>query len=146
MNQPTNMTPYEICLNHSRADRNIRLLAAKVLEKYGITMMEWLLLATVYEGDAKKGKSMTELARALDVTLPQITALTSGLTASKLVRQRISAADRRSRRLMGTPQSRDIMDNIEKDLNKAMKEWLSDIPAGDLVAYQRVITALANKK
>lgn len=141
----TEITMYDACLTHSRADRSLRMLVSRQLEKFDVTMMEWLLMGVVCNGP-KRGVTMTDAATTLDVTLPQVTALTAGLTKAKLLRQKISSQDRRSRRLVCTNAGKQLLDETEQAANEALNEWLSDIPAAQLDAYLETIKTLANRK
>jgi len=142
MSEINDMTIYEICLLHSRADRALRLVVARELESHDITMMQWLLLATTAQGPSA-GTRMTELAEALDVTMPQITALMNDLAKQNLVKQKINAADRRSRRLIVTKQGKDLLSNITAALDTAIKEWLRAVPENQLNSYLATVRQLA---
>jgi DNA-binding MarR family transcriptional regulator len=139
------ITMYEACLLHSRADRTLRLIVAKQLEQYNITMMEWLLLGSVQNGP-KEGVTMSSVAATLDVTLPQVTALTTGLTKNKLVKQKISRQDRRSRRLTMTPAGKKLLSAVEEEARKVLRNWVADIPRDQLMTYLKTEEILANRK
>lgn len=136
---------YHTCLLHSRADRALRLVVTRELHQFKLTMMEWLLLATVCHGPPE-GMTMTAIAQTLDVTLPQVTALTASLTRQRLVRQKIGSRDRRSRRLICSRLGQRLISEIKDTLDTAMQTWLADIPADQLVAYQQTVEQLANRK
>ncbi len=91
---------YQACLLHSKAERVLKTLVSGVLEEWDITRMEWLLLATV-NSPAKKpdGHTMGEIADLLDIRLSQLTALASRLQASALLSQTVSPQDRRTKYL-----------------------------------------------
>lgn len=137
------MTMYEACLMHSRADRALRLVVANALEEFNITMMQWLLLATVQKGPAT-GMRMKELAEALDVTMPQITALMNDLTKMKLAKQKINSSDRRSRRLSTTPLGKQHLQKIDKTINSVLKDWLEEVPTQDMNSYLATVKRLAS--
>lgn len=139
------ITMYEACLLHSRADRTLRLIVSRQLERFNITMMEWLLLGSVRRGD-KEGITMTTAATTLDVTLPQVTALTNGLTKQKYVKQKISRQDRRSRRLTMTTTGNKLLDSIETEARQALREWVQDIPREKLMTYLDIEAILASRK
>jgi DNA-binding MarR family transcriptional regulator len=118
---------------------------SRQLESFNVTMMEWLLMGVVCQGP-KQGMTMTDAATTLDVTLPQVTALTAGLTKAKLLKQKVSRQDRRSRRLICTTTGKQLLEETEQAANAALREWLSDIPDEQLEAYLKTIEILANKK
>jgi DNA-binding MarR family transcriptional regulator len=136
---------YEVCLFHSRADRALRLVVSRRLEQFNVTMMEWLLMGVV-AGAPKEGMTMSAVAAALDVTLPQVTALTASLTKLKLLKQKISRQDRRSRRLGITAAGKKLLTDIEEEVNKAMLEWVADIPEDQLEVYLKTVELLANRR
>lgn len=139
------ITMYEACLLHSRADRTLRLIVAKQLEQYHITMMEWLLLGSVQQGP-KEGVTMSSVAATLDVTLPQVTALTTRLSKNKFVKQKISRQDRRSRRLTMTPLGKKLLESVEDEARKVLRDWVADIPTDQLLSYLKTEEILASRK
>jgi DNA-binding MarR family transcriptional regulator len=89
---------------------------------------------------------MSAVAAALDVTLPQVTALTASLTKAKLLKQKVSRKDRRSRKLVVTATGKKLLDEIEVAADKGMKEWLADIPEEQLNTYFETVKILADRK
>lgn len=142
MSKLDTLTIFEIGLLHSKADRAFRLTIAGQLEPYGITMMQWLLLATVSRGP-DTGTKMSDLAAALSVTMPQITALMNDLTKMKLVKQKINQSDRRSRRLIATPQGNKLVEKLEPEVDKGMKTWFKTVGGTELDGYISTLTQLA---
>ncbi len=138
-------TMYQVCLFHSRADRALRLVVSRRLEQFNVTMMEWLLMGEVQTGP-KEGMTMSAVAAALDVTLPQVTALTASLTKLKILKQRISRQDRRSRRLVATATGKKLLAEIEKEVNEAMRGWVADVPGDQMETYLQTVELLANRK
>lgn len=104
------MNMYEICLLHARSDRVLRSAIADQLEAAHITMMEWLLLGVVAKG-SDKGSSMSDIAKSLCVTLPQVTALVNKLLPLKLVNQKSASSDRRSRLVSLTAKGQMVFDD-----------------------------------
>jgi DNA-binding MarR family transcriptional regulator len=134
MDDGDRLTMYETCLYHSRTDRALRAVVGRCLEKYHVTMMEWLLLGLVGSGPAE-GWNMSALARLLEVTMPQVTALTSHLLEQKLVKQKAAKQDRRNRYVLITGRGKTLLENIEDDIKVAMRQWLVSIPEEQLRAY-----------
>lgn len=142
MNKLDEITMYELALLHSRADRALRFVIASALDQYGITMMQWLLLATVQNGP-KNGMRMSELASTLDVTMPQITALMNDVVKLKLAKQKINNSDRRSRQLMITSQGTQQLKQIEVTIDKTLRSWLNNIDNDELGTYIATVRRLA---
>lgn len=135
---------YEACLLHARADRALRTVVANELDRYKVTMMEWLLLGVVV-GGPDKGLSMSAIAKSLDVTLPQVTALVTNLVEIKLVKQKTQAHDRRSRHVVATTKGKLLLTDMEEAIGVMMRDWLSDIPRDDLRIYLRTVKSLATR-
>lgn len=133
---------YQACLMHARADRALRLVVGKHLEEFDLTMMEWLLLATVCAAP-REGMTMSAVAHALDVTLPQVTALANSLVRTKLLKQKINTKDRRSRYLQVTLAGKRLIGRVEEAVNESMKQWLEGIPREQLEIYMKTIEKLA---
>lgn len=105
-------------------------------------MMQWLLLATVSRGP-DTGTKMSDLAGSLSVTMPQITALMNDLTKLKLVKQKINQTDRRSRRLIITPQGKKLLEQLEPEVEKGMKAWLKTVSGDALDGYVTTLLKLS---
>jgi MarR family transcriptional regulator, transcriptional regulator for hemolysin len=137
-------TMYETCLLHARADRALRTVVAKQLEGFKVTMMEWLLLGVVH-GGPEKGLSMSSIAEALDVTLPQVTALVTNLVKMRLVKQKTQAHDRRSRHVVVTNRGNIMLADMEEAISAVMRIWLEGIPRDQLQRYFDTVRLLANR-
>ncbi len=134
------MKLYETCLAHARADRALRTFIASELEQHEITLMEWLMLSVVCNAP-KEGLSMSTVARALDVTLPQVTALANKLLAQKYIEQIIQVHDRRARHVFPTASGKRVWQEVEKSLSKNIEQWLyvdAKLSRDDVEQYVRV--------
>lgn len=138
------MNMYDICLLHARSDRALRAAIATKLEASRITMMEWLLLGIIADGP-EKGCNMSEIARALHVTLPQVTALVNKLMPLKLVKQKSASTDRRSRLVSLTSKGRLVYEDSRAVLGDAQSKLLP-FSAADMEIYLKVLTALSEQE
>ena len=107
-------------------------------------MMEWLVLGVI-NGSSSKGRSMSEIAQILHVTLPQVTALVNKLLPLKLVRQKSATTDRRSRIVSLTSKGELVFAEAGSILNNAQKELFNSASEADLKAYITTLTALSEK-
>jgi len=138
------LTMYDACLLHSRADRVLRGLVANHLEKFTLTRMDWLVLATAgHQAKSEKGHTMTELSELLDIRLSQLTALVSKLQAASLLSQKTARHDRRTRYVSITAKGQGMLDKIEYSMRSAFREWLADIPHDQLSVYMATVEQLA---
>ena len=127
-------TMCEAFLYLSRADRLLRLAVSGCLEKYKVTMMEWLLLGVVGDGPAE-GQNMSALARQLDLTMPQVTALTSHHLQQKLVKQKAAKHERRNRYVLITGKGRNLLEDVEEDVRTSVYAWLQPIPDDQMANF-----------
>ncbi|MBI3624318.1 MarR family transcriptional regulator [Candidatus Saccharibacteria bacterium] len=135
---------FQICLDLTRADRNLRATIAAALKPLNLNLMQWLLLGVV-ETAGDKGMSISAVARTLGVSQSQITILGHQLTATHLLRQKTQRADRRSRHLWLTIKSRAILDDAEAAVSKALKKSYKSAPTNHLVFYHRVLKTIARR-
>lgn len=135
---------YELCLMHARADRAMRSVVGKPLELHALTMMEWLALGVISNAP-REGFSMSQVAKALDVTLPQVTALVTTLIKIKLIKQRVLPTDRRGRQVIITPKGTRTLIRLEEQIAVVMRTWSEDIPREQLRAYMLTVAQLSAK-
>jgi DNA-binding MarR family transcriptional regulator len=135
---------YELCLMHVRTDRAMRNMIAKQLDTHGLTMMEWLVIGIVSQAP-KEGFSMSQIAQALDVTLPQVTALVNSLTKIGLIKQKVLAVDRRGRQVMITPKGSRLLSRLEQRMAVIMQEWMRKVPSNQLRAYLLTVAQLSSE-
>lgn len=143
---PTSL--YECCIAHARADRSVRMFIAQSLERYDVTLMEWLMLSIVCAAPAE-GHSMTAVARELDVTLPQVTSLANKLLDLRLIEQKIQAHDRRARHVHATAHGKKTLQQIEKSLTYDFANWIYDdvrLTPDDLQQYIATSKRLARER
>ena len=132
----------ELCLTQSRADRAMHSVVTKQLEPFRLTMMEWLVLVVV-SGGSKEGLSMTRIANALDVTLPQVTALVTTLLHQKLVTQKTLETDRRGRQVNVTLRGRRTLAKLESSIAWALNEWSGHVSEERMREYVETVELLS---
>lgn len=119
---------------HAKADRALRGAISKAIQKSSLTMTEWLALAVIAEGP-KDGMRMGEVARILDVTLPQVTSLVTGLLDKKLCKQLVSTDDRRGRQVLVTLKGRRLLVGLEVDTERALEVFSKTVDPEQFQAY-----------
>ena len=105
-------------------------------------MMEWLLLGVV-AGSKSSGLTMSDIAEALHVTLPQVTALVNKLLPLKLIKQKSASNDRRSRVVTITSKGQLTLEEANEALDKAMDEWFGGLSNEQRESYSTVLKRLA---
>lgn len=104
--------------------------------------MEWLLLGVVSQGKST-GLTMSEIAEALHVTLPQVTALVNKLLPLKLIKQKSASTDRRSRVVTITSKGQLTLDDANSTLDKAKDEWFEGLAVEQRDSYAEVLRRFA---
>lgn len=135
-------TMFELCLLQTRAVRNVQVAINQRLETFGITMMEWLFLGVVLTGGAA-GLSMTAVATALDVTLPQVTALNNTLVKQHLIRQKTQRHDRRSRHVIVTAKGKHMLEDIFPLVDTLLDTLREEIGHEHMKKYAEILDELA---
>lgn len=125
-------------------DRSFRTIVGRALEPGSITMMQWLLLSIVCEGPPA-GITMSTAARTLDVTLPQVTALTNELLKDKLIKQKTQSYDRRTRLISATTKGSKVIEQSLDTVDDVVREWFSGVPADKVRAYWEVVEHLNSR-
>lgn len=128
---------------HAKADRALRGVVTKAIEKSSLTMTEWLALAVI-AGGPKDGLRMSEVAQELDVTLPQVTALVTSLIEKKLCKQRVFVEDRRGRQVTASLKGRRLLVGLEVDTSRAIEAFSQTISPEQLEAYTDTIRQFAD--
>lgn len=134
---------YEACLLHSRAERVLKAIVGNHLKKYSLTRMEWIVLSTLNNFGKPKRMSMSELSKILDINLSQTTILIGRLSRQKLVEQRTSTKDKRTKILKITAKGSALIVEVEETMRGAMREWLSDVPRQQLKTYMATLQLLS---
>jgi len=137
------MDVYKLGLLHAKADRAFRGLFSECLRSSNITMMEWLVLGVIINGSSKN-ISMSAIANELNVTLPQITALVNGLLHQKMVKQRFSAKDRRTRLVIVTSKGNMVYSDALKLMVEDSSGWFGNLSEDDINAYIRTMQHFTN--
>lgn len=136
-------TVFELCLWQSRSDRSLRMVVGRELKSKGLTMMEWLLLSCV-DLAGNSGLSMSGIASALDVTLPQVTALITTLVKQRFVRQKTQRSDRRSRHVLITAKGRLTLNDANAKITAIVTKWLDGLSEEQLANYTETLEYLAH--
>lgn len=111
-------------LIHMNSDRAVRTIATHRLRQYGLTLMQWILLGVV-ESCGNKGCTMTAASASLQVTTPQVTALSEGLLELKYISVKADKMDRRTRRMNATRKGKAILEQADREVQNDIRNWLS---------------------
>ena len=136
MNLPTYMTSTV----QAQAYRLLREHVYAVLTQYDLTPSYWSMLGVILE--SRDGVRQVEIARAMHVKAPLITAMTKQMEDRNIVQSVQNQFDARAKLLAITPSGRKFMKQVEIDLNARLKLLLVGLNEADLQAYQKVLTTI----
>lgn len=117
------ITTYQSGVAQAAAHRLINRVVTDYLLSYSLTPMQWFVIGHVYDC-GKSGCRLSDLARALDTTLPYITNTVNLLESKGAVRKVAHAGDSRIKLVSVTPGYRQAVREIEKGLRERMREKL----------------------
>ena len=128
-----------------KSDRALRKLTNKKVRDEGdLTLTEWLLLSMIAAGP-KEGLRMSELAKELGVTLPQVTALLDSLLEKRLVRQKTQRQDRRNRFALATQRGEDVVKRLNDSMDELFGKITNGVPGTHLQIYRQVLEVVAGR-
>lgn len=116
------------------------LFMLHVGKPFALRPVEYTLLALIVENP---GSSMTQLARALAVTAPNVTVWIDRLEARGLVQRIQSTQDRRSQTLRATAQGIALSNQSTQRILQAEREALSQFSAGEYAILTELLHKLA---
>lgn len=128
-----------------KSDRILRQLTNKIVRTQGdMTLTEWLVLSIIAAGP-KEGLRMSELAKELGVTLPQVTALLDSLLVKRLVRQKTQKEDRRNRFAVATQRGEEVIKVVNKAMDEQFASIMNGVPGTHLQIYHQVLETIASR-
>lgn len=129
----------------SRAYRKLERFMERVLSQYDLTLMEWALVGVVRDY-GKKGVTMTELAKVLEVDVSHITNKVNELKATKLLTKTPNPKDRREKYIQITGKGKRFVDATEKQLRIELRKWLKSVSRFSLIHYVKTLKTIADLK
>ena len=138
------LTTYQAVISQARAFRVLRSFMTDVLQKYDITMTEWLMIGSALDKGAE-GIRVSELAKTLGVEMPVITNLVHKAVAGGWVTSAIDTDDKRAKKIAVTEYCIEQACAIEGELLEGTKSWLDGVDKHMLKGYFEVVDALARK-
>lgn len=136
MNLPTYITSAV----QSQAYRLLRERVYDVLTQYELTPTNWSMLGVILE--TRDGVRQVDIAKALHVKAPLITAMAKTLEDRNIVQIVQNQFDARAKLLAITPSGRKFMKQVEADLNKSLAQLFTGLTENDLITYHKVLTTI----
>ena len=115
---------YDLNILETRANRNTINIRERILNQFGITASEWLVLGYVAAKTATGGVTVGNIALKLDVQSTYVTFLIRRLESKNLIQLFFGADDRRMRFVSATKEGEYLARKAEEALSRHLKSWL----------------------
>lgn len=135
------ITTYQTGVAEAAAHRLVNRIKTDFLLAYGLTPMQWFTIGYIYDA-GETGCRLSDLARALDTTLPYITNVVTLLESKGLVRKVAHSGDSRIKLVSIVPAHYSTVEEIETGLRERLRETLyreDNISRDELQAYIDVL-------
>lgn len=129
-------------LVQGRAYRNLNREFSAYLGEFGLSLTDWAILGLVASADEI---SQARLAEEMDVTAPMAAKAVLALEAKNYVKRSVSETDSRVKLVSLTAEGNELILSAEPVLRARMARMLNGIDRRDLLAYLRVLAALARR-
>ena len=139
-----NIPTYKAGVAQSTAYRLLKKFTEEAIAPYGLTMMHWFIIGTVYDaGDI--GIGVTELSKAVDTNVPYITNTLNLLEQKGMVTRETRKGDNRAKFVTIAPGYLHTVETIESELRQTMRDTIySRITPAELRIYITVLYKLAD--
>lgn len=136
------MERIEECLSFllGKAYQRVNQDAKRRLAPYGVTPVQYALLAVLWERDDRSG---AELGERLLLDSATVTGVLDRLERAGLVLRRPDARDRRVNRIALTPRGRALRADLAREMDALDAEWLGRLGPGEAERLRAALAALA---
>ena len=118
----------------------LRENVGQCLARYGISPTEWSFLGAI--ASSPDGIRPVALAGRLNVKAPLITVMANRLLKRGSVKRIPHHSDGRAKLLVLTPQGKQFMKSVEKDMDATLLRLLDGLTKSDLDAYKKVLDTI----
>jgi DNA-binding MarR family transcriptional regulator len=138
-------TTYQAGIAQATMHRKLQKFCDDVLEPYGITKVQWLIVGTVLDYKSK-GIRISDLANIIGTNLPYMTNTVNKLEDVGVLARVDNQLDNRSNLITVTPSFTPKCKKIEATLRGALRNQIySTISVDDFHIYMKVLYKLAKK-
>jgi len=124
----------------TRATRILRANVSNALSAHNLTPTKWSFLGTVMQ--APDGIRLVSVAKQLGSKAPQITAIAQELADRGFVQRLPHHSDGRAKLLIMTPQGKQFVQAVEKDVEQQLVRLLDGLTDADLLTYKKVLETI----
>lgn len=127
----------------NRFDSALRVVVARALENYQLTVIESVVLSTIAKADDNT-YTVTNIAHMFDMNTPQTTVLLAGLVKRNLIKTKTDGRDRRVKLISCTRSGRKVAFESDEHVQHAMRYWLFDLTDAEIEAYQSILKKITS--
>lgn len=121
-----------------RFDSTLKVVVARALEKYTLTVLEWVILSSIAK--VEDGTyTATSLAQDFDMNVSQTTVLLAKISKQNLIRLKPDSKDRRVKLIYCTRSGRKMAFESDENVQHAMRYWLFDLSDSEIESYQKIL-------
>ena len=137
------LTTYQAGASQARFNRKLQTLCDQILEPYGITKMQWLIIGTVLD-EHETGIRLSELAERLGTSMPYLTTTINLLESKDILERESSTKDTRAKIIRVAKGYQRTCKKIEDALRDGLrKEIYAKIDPAEFRVYLKVMQQLA---
>lgn len=139
------LTTYQAGASQARFNRKLQMLSDQILEPYGITKMQWLIIGSVLDTQ-EHGVRLSELADKLGTSMPYLTTTINLLESKGILERENSTKDTRAKIIRVSKGYQRTCKKIEEDLRAGLrKEIYAKIDPAEFRVYLKVMQQLAEE-
>lgn len=139
----SDVTTYQAGIVQATMHRKLQKFCDEILEPYGITKMQWLIIGTVFDHKST-GVRISDLSRIMGTNLPYMTNTINRLVDKRILNRVVSQLDQRSSLITIAPTFAPKCKKIELLLRNALREKIyADINYDDFRIYMKVLYKLS---
>lgn len=137
------MSTYKAGILQATAHRIVQKHSDQILNQYGITKMQWLIIGTVYDSGSS-GIRLTELTKILDTTMAYVTNTVNLLESKNILTRKDDPKDSRVKFICVSKKFHPKCKKIEKTLRNELRTSIyAKVAPEDFHTYIRVLQQLA---
>lgn len=135
---------YQAGAIQAEAHRKLQKICDQILQPYGITKMQWLIIGAVLDAQ-KKGVRLSDLSEKLGTTMSYLTNSVNLLESKGILKRRDDASDTRSKLIFVSKDFVPKCDEIEKTLREGLRTTIyASINPKEFQTYIKVMSELAS--
>ena len=139
-----NTTTYQAGVIQAAANRRLQKISDSLLEQFGLTKMQWIIVGTVLDA-GNKGIRVSELAERIGTTMSYLTNAVNLLESREILERKDDEKDTRSKYIAVIPSYVPTCKAIEKAFRDGLRKSIyAKIDATEFATYMKVMSELGS--